>query len=204
MNDQMQHEPDAHEMARPRGGPDLPIAAADSSEASFDPIFDVLVKDETDIGGLVAYGLHALSRRDWHAAFMRAHGREPTPEEHHVFIIGERTQRRLAAYRAEGEAMLVSRIGDATPNRRSMPASVDLVPVTIAHAPPAPQQAADRSMMSDILQHLVGQPANAMPPVAKPNQNNLKAMLRYLVILLLLVGALALLVNYAKSTFFAN
>jgi len=70
------------------------------------PILAELVQGEDDLAGLVGYGFYKLNKRDWLAAFFKTHGRDPTEGEIESYVLGERTQRRLATYRRLAEDLI--------------------------------------------------------------------------------------------------
>jgi hypothetical protein len=70
------------------------------------PILAELVQGEDDLAGLVAYALYKLNKRDWLASFFKTHGRDPTEGEVESYVLGERTQRRLASYRRLAEDLI--------------------------------------------------------------------------------------------------
>ncbi len=69
-------------------------------------IFQMLVSDDGDIVGLVAYALYKQSKLDWMRQFESERSRWPDDAELSSFIIGEGTQRRLATYRHLAETAL--------------------------------------------------------------------------------------------------
>ena len=70
------------------------------------PIFELLVQNEHDVAGLLAYALYKQNKRDWLIAFQATNGRQPTEAEVSAFILGERIARRTATYRKLAEDML--------------------------------------------------------------------------------------------------
>jgi hypothetical protein len=76
------------------------------SEDNRNPIFELLVKNEQDVAGLLAYALYKQNKRDWLIAFQATTGRQPTDGEVSAFILGERIPRRTATYRKLAEDML--------------------------------------------------------------------------------------------------
>jgi hypothetical protein len=85
----------------------VPSAAEPAAEDSGrNPMFDLLVRDEKDMAGLLAYALYKQNKRDWLIAFQAAQGRPPTEAEMQAFILGERIARRTATYRQLAEEML--------------------------------------------------------------------------------------------------
>jgi hypothetical protein len=82
------------------------------------PVFALMVENDDDIHGLVAYALYKQSKRDWMMEFATRNGREPTAEEIDTYILGERTPRRLATYkRLAGDALERFRAGGRTGER---------------------------------------------------------------------------------------
>ncbi len=72
------------------------------------PVFELLVQGETDITGLLAYGLYKQNKRDWLIAHRAREGRDPSPSELDAYILGESIPRRIATYRRLAEDMLAS------------------------------------------------------------------------------------------------
>ena len=121
-------DPEAEARNDAGGGPTLPIgvekplpgaadlhvekpAAPAPRPVQRNPILAELVQGEDDLPGLVGYALYKLNKRDWLASFFKTHGREPTEGEVESYVLGERTQRRIATYRHLGED-LMRRKGD--------------------------------------------------------------------------------------------
>ncbi|MGL4243172.1 MAG: hypothetical protein ACRCTI_18820, partial [Beijerinckiaceae bacterium] len=73
---------------------DQPAAADDPN-----PMFGLLVENDDDVAGLLAYGLYKQNKRDWLLAHRARAGREPTSAELEAFILGERIPRRVTTYR---------------------------------------------------------------------------------------------------------
>jgi hypothetical protein len=78
----------------------------DGTEAERNTIFDSLVRVEGEVAGLVAYSIYKQNKRAWLQDFLKATGRPPTEAESRSYIIGERTDRRLATYRHLAAATL--------------------------------------------------------------------------------------------------
>ena len=157
-------------------------------------MFERLVTDEGDVAGLLAYSLYKLGKREWLSAFATANDRAPSADETRAFMLVEQSARRVASYRREAEGRLagfVSKSGPAMPDGK-----------------PAPQP-----RMEMILQDFArGANAEALRtpalasesvPLATVAKPQVRTMAGYLLLLLALVGVLALLVNYAKSSFLA-
>jgi hypothetical protein len=70
------------------------------------PIFELLVKGENDVTGLLAYGLYKQNKRDWLIAFQANNNRSPDQNELAAFILAERIPRRIMTYRHLAENML--------------------------------------------------------------------------------------------------
>jgi hypothetical protein len=70
------------------------------------PIFELLVQGESDVAGLLAYGLYKQNKRDWLIAFQASNSRAPDAAELAAFILAERIPRRVATYRRLAEDML--------------------------------------------------------------------------------------------------
>ncbi len=71
-----------------------------------DSVFRQLVKQDSDIAGLVAYSIYKQNKLDWLNAFEQWKGRAPNADELAAYTIGEGTPRRLVTYRHLAEAML--------------------------------------------------------------------------------------------------
>ena len=69
-------------------------------------VFSHLVKDDSDIAGLVAYYIYKQHKLDWLRAFEGVKGRPPNDDELASYFIGEGTPRRIATYRHLAEATL--------------------------------------------------------------------------------------------------
>jgi hypothetical protein len=79
------------------------------------PVFSLLVQGETDLTGLLAYGLYKQNKRDWLIAHRAREGRDPSSTELDAYILGESIPRRIATYRRLAEDMLAS---DASRDQR--------------------------------------------------------------------------------------
>ncbi len=103
-----------------------PMSVSDSlpAEARRNPLFELLVKDESDVTGLLAYSLYKQNKRDWLIAFLATHGRDPDGHETAAFILAERLPRRIATYRRLAEDLL--RRGDG--QRPELPGGLPLAP----------------------------------------------------------------------------
>lgn len=101
--------------------PSGPRPGSIRDEADRNPIFDALVTDEGEVGGLVAYSLYKQNKRDWLDEFRKQLGRLPNEAETRAFIIGESTPRRLATYRQLAQTTLGQQTGrsGAAPGKRS-------------------------------------------------------------------------------------
>ncbi len=92
--------------------PGVAAAAAKTSmvpERERTGVFTSLVKEDSDISGLVAYSIYKQNKLDWLQAFETALGRAPNEAELASYIIGESTPRRLATYRHLAESTLAGR-----------------------------------------------------------------------------------------------
>jgi hypothetical protein len=70
------------------------------------PVFSLLVQNEADTTGLLAYALYKQNKRDWLIAHHGRVGREPTSAELDAYILGESIPRRIATYRQLADDML--------------------------------------------------------------------------------------------------
>jgi hypothetical protein len=84
----------------------LPPAAPEDGR---NPLFSLLVRNEGDLPGLLAYALYKQNKRNWLRAFEEVMGRPPTAEETQAFILGERLPARVEAYRRLADEMLARR-----------------------------------------------------------------------------------------------
>lgn len=125
MNDTAEFEPksatDATEKTRSEAMPGLPDASVypfspvgtkpalgvappyepkgDAKPSDHGGMFETLVSSDTDLVGMVAYGIYKHNKRDFFAAFERACGRMPDAAEIRAYMMGEATSRRAATYR---------------------------------------------------------------------------------------------------------
>ena len=95
-------------------------AVANEEADNKNPIFDALVKADSEISGLVAYSLYKQNKRSWIEDFRRVTGRLPNEAETRAYIIGESTERRLATYRLLAQTTLGGRSPRAEPLRKSL------------------------------------------------------------------------------------
>ncbi len=85
-------------------------AAAEGKPGAIDEaaILARFAPEAADPVGLVAYGLHRRALIGFRAEFERQHARAATAEEEAVFMIGEISEHRIAAYRASAASMASS------------------------------------------------------------------------------------------------
>jgi hypothetical protein len=69
------------------------------AEETRNPMFALLVQNDSDVTGLLAYALYKQNKRDWLMAFQAAHGRAPDSVQTQAFVLGEGLPRRTATYR---------------------------------------------------------------------------------------------------------
>lgn len=81
-----------------------------------------LVRGDDDAEGHLAFALHRRAVLDWVEAFEQAEKRQPDPGEWRLFLLGERAERRVQAYREQANLIL------------SVPAPVDK-PKQVAPSP---------------------------------------------------------------------
>ena len=110
-----------------------PAANATSADRERTGVFTSLVKEDSDISGLVAYSIYKQNKLDWLQAFEAAKGRAPDEAELAAYIIGESTPRRLATYRHLAESTLAGNGPDVgatarSPSARAVPATGMLTP----------------------------------------------------------------------------
>jgi uncharacterized protein YhbP (UPF0306 family) len=156
-------------------------------------VFDLIVKDDSDIIGLLAYSLHELSHREWHKSFIAHFSREPNVTEITAFMIGEATLHRIAVYRRLAENAL---------NMREQGKSISAVePIQIkSNIPPVMSQNSEFSHKFQIKESNLAKGIRAA--LRLPPDTNLKNLGKSLVLLFVLVSLLAIIVNYAKRMFF--
>jgi hypothetical protein len=82
--------------------PEVPQPQTCAEDAAILPRF---APDDRDLVGLAAYALHRRALHGFRAGFHARHGRAPTAEEEGIFLIGEISEARIAAYRAMAEAI---------------------------------------------------------------------------------------------------
>lgn len=99
-----------------------PLGAGDENagDAEHNPIFEALVTDAGELAGLVAYSLYKQNKRAWLADFIKATGRPPSEGENRAYVIGEATERRLAAYRYLAKLTLEGQGPDTPAAKRQM------------------------------------------------------------------------------------
>ncbi len=78
----------------------LPQPAPDDGRQT---LFELLVRDEADLPGLIAFALHQQNKLNWLRAFEEVMGRPPTGDETQAFVLGERLPASLAIYRRLAE-----------------------------------------------------------------------------------------------------
>ncbi len=100
-------------VARPPSEAPTIVAAAPKMPAAPERertgVFTSLVKEDSDISGLVAYSIYKQNKLDWLQAFETALGRVPNEAELASYIIGESTPRRLATYRHLADSTLAGK-----------------------------------------------------------------------------------------------
>ncbi len=103
---------------RPPAGAALAVTERDDGRGR-NPLFGLLVRNDTDVAGLLAYGLYKQNKRDWLAALSAREARDPTEAETSAFILSESLPRRIATYRRLAEDMLAApRDGGPDPRQR--------------------------------------------------------------------------------------
>lgn len=65
-----------------------------------------LVSDEADAEGHLAFALHRRAVLDWLEAFEKSEGRAPDSGEMRLFLMGEKAERRITAYREQAALMI--------------------------------------------------------------------------------------------------
>jgi hypothetical protein len=169
------------------GQSEQPAIPPPSRPAQRNPIFAELVQGEDDLAGLVGYALYKQNKRDWHAAFFKTHGRDPTEGEVESYILGERTQRRLATYRHLADDMIGRKTATA---ERQGPGP------TIAAASPQRISALKGASLRSSL------PPDAPAAAPARSRRSPAATLIFWVVVLLVLAAVAAYINY--PTFFPS
>ncbi len=105
------------------------------------PLFGLLVKNETDLPGLLAYALHQQNKRNWHRAFEEVMGRPPTGDETQAFVLGERLPASLTIYRRLADEMLANHVRAERAKPRPEAAANDRAPAPVAATPTAAEVA---------------------------------------------------------------
>jgi hypothetical protein len=169
--------------------------SSDQQQAIKQPvIFDLITKDQSDIIGLLAYAFHELSHREWHKGFIAHFSREPNLDEATAFMIGEGTEHRIEAYRKMAEDALNKREQDNF-LCISKPKSTEQQEI------PAISNEAKTAFSANVIQE--SNLAKGMRAALRlPPDTNLKVLGKSLVLLFVLVSLLAVIVNYAKRSFF--
>ena len=140
------------------------------------PILGEIVQGEDDLPGLVGYALYKLNKRDWLASFFKAHGREPTEGEIESYVLGERTQRRIATYRRLGEDLV----------RRKADLAEKAAPAPAPTAAPSPFQRVSAMKSASLKSALT--PENQASGAAKPRSAK-AALMFWIAVFIVLVAA---------------
>ncbi len=148
-------------------------------------IFEQIVKDNTNVANLLAYSLHQLSVEEWRKVFLAQFAREPNEDEKNIFMIGEITPTRMAAYQVQAENIL---------NRHKTGNQVYVA------KPNLNQSINDLSASNNSIESPWVRGTRAA--LRLPPETNLKTLGKCILILFVLVGLLAIGVNYAKAKFF--
>src|SRR5271169_4982436 len=152
-------------------------ASTEQRPAARNPIFAELVQAEDDLDGLVGYALYKQNKRDWLASFFKTHGRDPTDSEIESYILGERTQRRLATYRRLAEGLIEKKVTViAAEQARSSAASLAASP----GAPQRPVAVKEASLRSA----LAG--SKVEPKVSAPKRSSAVTLMFWIAILIVL------------------
>jgi len=156
------------------------------------PIFSELVQGEEDLPGLVGYALYKLSKRDWLAAFVKIHGREPTQDEIDSFILGERTQRRVATYRRLAEELISRKTSSAEKPAPSLP------PASVPEPSPQRITPVKGNSLRSSLASEDRNSADARPAAAKEKARGSGAttLIFWLLVLVVLAGVAWIYFNY--------
>jgi hypothetical protein len=165
--------------AMPRSAP---FATTEQRPVQRNPIFAELVQSEDDLEGLVGYALYKQNKRDWLASFFKTHGRDPTDSEIESYILGERTQRRLATYRNLAQGLIDKKATVlAAEQARSAPGGL----TASASPPPRPVAVKEASLRSA----LAG--SKVEPKPASPKRSSVAVLLFWIAILIALAAAIA-------------
>ncbi len=84
----------------------LTAPGQEAAAAAERPMFELLVRGDEDVVGLLAYALHEQNRRDWLLAYRPLGQDGPGENELRAYLAGERMPRRLAAYRTLADELL--------------------------------------------------------------------------------------------------
>jgi hypothetical protein len=150
--------------------------------AQRNPIFAELVQGEEDLPGLVGYALYKQNKRDWLASFFKTHGRDPTEDEIESYILGERTQRRLATYRRLADEL----IGRKTATSEKSP---EIAAATVAASPQRVSAVKGDSLRSSLPGEAQVSAAakTAAGKAGKPRRSGAAALIFWILVLLVLV-----------------
>jgi hypothetical protein len=156
-------------------------------------IFDLMINDDSDIIGLLAYALHELSHREWHKGFVTHFSREPNVDEKNAFMIGEGTSHRISVYRRMAEdALNRQQLEQPEIKLNDLAASHEILPLKLAIETPVITQTIIESKWA----------RGTKAALRLPADTNLKTLGKALALLFVIVSLLAIIVNYAKHAFF--
>lgn len=75
-------------------------------------IFSKLVHDDSDIIGMVAYGIYKKHKIEFIESIKKTHGREPNSDEWHAFAISTNTDSQRGKYISQAETILATFVMD--------------------------------------------------------------------------------------------
>ncbi len=162
--------------------------APDEAASPRNAMLDALVYGDNDLIGLVAYAMHEVNRRDWCQANEAANGRPPSAAELAAYLVGERLERRLDTYRRLAEDAL-AKVATGEQTMRRLAEGVPDIGRAASLAPAAEP----RSLTGAAL---AGATAADKAVVVPERKGQAGKLIGYLVFLLIVVVALALLLKY--------
>ncbi len=177
-------------------------------------VFDKLVKNETDVTGLLAYSLHELSIQEWRRNFSDHFLRQPSEDEKDIFMIGETTPRRLSTYHSQAKDMLiVYKSGQDNESGHKIDQNSEHFTEDVLSQNTCRNIEFSHSLEKSNLPENANLPENSSllknswtkgtrAALRLPPDTNLKALGQSILILFVLVGLLAVAVNYTKAKFF--
>ncbi|MGL5445693.1 MAG: hypothetical protein ACRDBL_00110 [Rhabdaerophilum sp.] len=90
-------------------------AQASNMDALEREMLALLIAGAEDAEGHLAFALHRRAVLDWLEAFEETEGRSPDSGEMRLFLLGEKSERRLASYREQAALMISVPVEAPTP-----------------------------------------------------------------------------------------